>query len=95
MTRGQRSIVWVTHPEAHRYVRETTIVHPHRRSRPGRRWCPGAVLVAYEALAVDAGRSEPSGFSRRIWWLAQRDLEGAYGEDGLPAEGVDPMGLIA
>lgn len=51
------SIVWVESPEIHRYVRETTIVHPRRRARPGRRWCPGT-LVAYSVLPADSQRSE-------------------------------------
>ncbi len=95
---SQATIVWVESPEVHRYVRETTILHPRRRARPGRYWVPGGgLLVAYSVLPEDAPPSSPAGGHRRqVWWLADRDLDahGPYRDGGQPCEAVDPMRLV-
>lgn len=94
-----RRIVWVESPEIHRYVRETTILHPRRRARPGRYWIPdGGVLVAYSVVPDEKPSSSPAGGHRRqLWWLAERDLDpaGPYAGGSQPSEAVDPMRLVA
>jgi hypothetical protein len=82
----EESIVWLKDRANYRYLREEVRLVPAKQRKPNKDLLAHA--IAYSVLKPDAKPAYPGEFNRRIWYYYQRDEEGLYADDGLPAEGV-------
>jgi hypothetical protein len=87
-------IVWLEDEKRFPYLREDVTETPLRVRSLERCFCKDGRLVGYAELDADA-KSENGFFSRRYWWVADRDMDGAHfgRADYVPCEGVIPSSI--